>query len=329
MNKVKSVIKNLKAYDLVVVIFYLLLIILNLIFPYKIKYNSTWILVNICVIVFAFLISFLENKQNFKLWRIIHYWYIAPLIFLTFKELYFMIAPIRGQDYDWLFIEIDRWIFGTDPTIVLYKLAFPLLTEILQIIYSMFYLLPIILALVLLRKDKYLALDYAIFSIVYGFYLSYLGYFALPGIGPRFTLFNFAALDNQMPGLLLTKYLREFVNLGESISSTTINPDSFVQRDVFPSGHTMITLIVMYLSVRLKSRSKYFFLPVGSLLIFATVYLQYHYVIDLAGGLIFMIFSLWSGKYIFNWWRRFKGLEEFDYHKVKNVQQKRRSKKNF
>jgi membrane-associated phospholipid phosphatase len=56
--------------------------------------------------------------------------------------------------------------------------------------------------------------------------------------------------------------------------------------------------------------------PVGSLLIFATVYLQYHYVIDLVGGLIFMMFAMWSGKYIFNWWQRKVGLEEFDYRKV-------------
>lgn len=318
MKRIKSFIKSLKAYDLVVVIFYIFLIVMNIIFHDKIKYTSTWMIVNIGVIVFAFLISFLEDKQNLKLWRIIHYWYIAPLIFITFKQLYFMIKPIRGQDFDWLFIQIDWWIFGANPTGVLQKIAFPLLTEILQIVYSMFYLLPIILALVLLRKRKYLALDFAIFSIVYGFFLSYLGYFALPGIGPRFTLHNFSQLDTQLPGLLFTKYLREFVNFGESISSSTVNPAEFVQRDVFPSGHTMITLIVMYLSVRLKSRSRYFFLPVGSLLIFATVYLQYHYVIDLVGGLVFMIFSLWSGKYLFNWWRKKTDHEEFQYSKVKN-----------
>jgi len=89
-----------------------------------------------------------------------------------------------------------------------------------------------------------------------------------------------------------------------------------VQRDVFPSGHTMITLIVMYLSVRLRSRSRYFFVPVGSLLIVATVYLWYHYVIDLIAGFAFMVFSVWSGKIIFNWWRRKTGKEEFEYNKA-------------
>ena len=318
MKKIKPLIYNLKAYDIVVVVFYIILTILNLIFAEKIEYTPAWLIVNFGIIVFAFLISYLDTKQDLKLWKIIHYWYIAPLIFVTFKEIYFMIEPIRGQDYDWLFIQIDHWMFGANPTQVLQKIAFPLLTEFLMIIYSLFYFLPIILTLALFNKKKYLALDYAIFSIVYGFYLSYLGYFALPGVGPRFILHDFRSINTQLPGLLLTNFLRECVNLGESISSSTANPAAFVQRDVFPSGHTMITLVVMYLSVKLKSRSRYFFIPVGSLLIFATVYLQYHYVIDLAGGLVFMIFSLWSGKYIFNWWRRKRGLEEFEYSKVAN-----------
>jgi membrane-associated phospholipid phosphatase len=318
MKKVNSFIKSLKAYDLVVVVFFILLIILNLIFPDKIKYTYIWQAVNVAVILLAFLISYLDNKQDLKLWKIIHYWYVAPLIFVTFKEIYFMIEPIRGQDYDWLFIRIDQWMFGANPTQVLQKIAFPLLTEILMIVYSLFYFLPIILALALFNRKKYLALDFAIFSIIYGFYLSYLGYFALPGVGPRFTLHDFRLINTQLPGLLLTNFLRECVNLGESISSSTVNPAAFVQRDVFPSGHTMITLVVMYLSIRLKSRSRFFFIPVGSLLIFATVYLQYHYVIDLVGGMAFMIFSLWSGKYVFNWWRRKTGHEEFEYSKVKN-----------
>jgi membrane-associated phospholipid phosphatase len=53
--------------------------------------------------------------------------------------------------------------------------------------------------------------------------------------------------------------------------------------------------------------------PLGSLLIFATVYLRYHYVIDLIGGFLFAAFSLWSGKIIFNWWRRIRGFAEFEY----------------
>ena len=208
-------------------------------------------------------------------------------------------------------------MFGVNPTHLLQKIAFPLLTEILQIIYGSFYLLPIMLCLFLLRNKERVVFEYAIFSVIYGFYLSYIGYFALPGVGPRFTLHDFSLMNIQLPGVWLTSYLRDFVNIGESIPPGTLNPALVVQRDVFPSGHTMITLLVMYLSVKLKSRSRYFFIPIGTLLIFSTVYLWYHYVIDLVGGMLFMIFSVWSGKYIFNWWQRRIGQIEFHYEDIK------------
>lgn len=315
MKRIKSLIKKLKAFDVVVISFSVFLILLHLIFQSKIENSATWIFINLVVIGIAFGISYLEALNDQKVWRIIHYWYIAPIILLTFRQLFFMVKPIRVLDYDDWFIAIDRWMFGTDPTHFLYHFSSPLLTEILQIVYGMFYLLPIILCLSLLKKDRFVALDFALFSIIYGFFLSYLGYFSLPGIGPRFTLHDFNTINQVLPGLHFTNYLREMTNTGEGIPSGTLNPAAVVQRDVFPSGHTMITLIVMYLSVRLRSRSRYFFIPIGSLLIFSTVYLWYHYVIDLIGGLVFMIFSLWSGKIFFNWWQRKIGKEIFEYEK--------------
>lgn len=315
MNEIKSFLKKLKAYDLVVIAFYIFLTFLHLIFYDKIFNSGRWIIINAGIISLAFLLAFLEDRYINRVWRILHYLYIAPLILLTFKELYFMIKPIRGMDYDFLFINIDRFLFGGDPTKFFYHIANPFLTEILQTVYGSFYLLPIILCLSLLRKKRYVATDFALFSVVYGFFLSYLGYFLLPGIGPRFTLHDFNSVNQALPGLYLTNFLREVVNAGESIPAGTINPADLVQRDVFPSGHTMITLIVMYLSIKLKSRSRYFFIPVGSLLIFSTVYLWYHYVIDLIAGALFMMFAMWSGKYIFNWWRRKIHKEEFEYLK--------------
>lgn len=306
---------NLKGTDLVVVSFFIYLTILNIIFHNRIPEWSNLIFINFLVIGFVFTIAWLDKKYNKKIIRIIHYWYLAPIILLTFKELYFMVKPIRGKDYDFLFIEIDRWMFGVDPTVWLYQFSHPILTEFLQIVYATFYFLPIILAIALWIQKRMNAAEYVLYSVVFGFYLSYIGYFLLPAIGPRFTLHHFELNNIELPGLWLTDFLRESVNTGESIPSGTPNPADVVQRDVFPSGHTMMTLIVMYLSVKLKSNTKYFLLPTGTLLIFSTVYLRYHYVIDLIGGAVFMVFSLWSGFHIYNWWRRKRGLEEFSYEK--------------
>ncbi|MEW6194705.1 MAG: phosphatase PAP2 family protein [Bacteroidota bacterium] len=213
-----------------------------------------------------------------------------------------MVDPIRGVIIDNYLIIIDRFIFGFDPTIELYKISSPLLTELLQIVYGTFFFLPVILGVDLILSDKTNEFKYSTFIIVFGFVLSFIGYLLFPAIGPRFTLHNFATNNIEMPGLFITDMLREIVNSGESIPSGTPNPASVVQRDAFPSGHTQMTLLVMYLSVKFVSRLKLFFLINGSLLIFATVYLRYHYVADLIGGFLFMLLTLLSGKYFYNWW---------------------------
>jgi len=304
ISYIKNYSKYFSATDFVVIVFYLFLTLLNLFFPESVKVWRYLILMNVVVIILVALTAKWNNNFQTKLSKLVHYWYPVPLIFITFKELYLMIKPIRQVDYDYLLIQIDRWIFGADPTVVLHKIAFPLLTEFLQIVYATFYFLPMILAVSLYFNKKYLEADYAIFAVIYGFFVSYIGYFFFPAIGPRFTLHDFAATNQELPGIFLTNFLREIINSGESIPAGTLNPQMLVQRDVFPSGHTMMTAIVMYLSVKFNSKAKWFLVICGSLLIFSTVYLRYHYVVDLLGGFLCMLFSLWSGKKLFNWWQK-------------------------
>lgn len=313
MTILRTWFKPLNPTDYVVIVFYVFLSFLNLVFHQRVEYWIELIILNIIVIAGVFYIAASHAKQDTFWRRQIHYWYYAPLIFLTFKELYLMIKPIRQVDYDSVLIQIDRIIFGFDPTIELAKIASPLLTEMLQIVYATFYFLPMILAVSLYYQKKFTATDFVIFSTVYGFFFSYIGYFLVPAIGPRFHLHDFFATNAELPGLYLTNFLREIVNSGESIPSGTLNPAEVVQRDVFPSGHTMMTAIVMYLSVKLNSKTKYFLVPVGSLLIFSTVYLRYHYVIDVIAGLICFMISIPTGRLIFNWWQKLFNKSQFDY----------------
>ncbi len=304
MLRIFQVIKKLKAYDFIVISFYIFLIILNLLFRNQIENWQTFIVLNVLIIIIVFILAYTAESYRYKILRIIHYLYLIPIVLLTFKEIYFLVRALRPNDYDQLLINIDRWILGCDPTVFLFQFSHPILTEVLQIIYGMFYFLPIILAIALLRKRKLVEADFAIFTIIFGFFLSYIGYFALPAIGPRFTLHEFQNENIELPGILVTNYLRDFTNTVESIPPGTPNPESIVQRDVFPSGHTMITLVVIFLSIKLKSRSRFFLIPVGILLIFATVYLRYHYVIDLIGGLAFMLICVFTAPKIFNWWSK-------------------------
>ncbi|PID58980.1 MAG: hypothetical protein CR986_07185 [Ignavibacteriae bacterium] len=304
MNFVERLKNILLPKDVVVIGYYFFLTIIIFIFYNSIANALLLITLNFCLI---FSVIWIANKAEItknKILEIIHFYYVIPLIFITFKEIYFIISSVHTQDYDNLLIKIDRFIFGGDPTVFLNQFANPLLTEILQIAYATFFFLPIILGVEYHLKGEHNKFQFIIFSTVLGFFLSYIGYLLLPAIGPRFTLHSFEMTNTELPGLFLTDILREIVNWGESIPAGTPNPIEAVQRDVFPSGHTQMTLIIMYLSVKLNSRNKIFFLIDGSLLIFATVYLRYHYVTDLIGGMVFMILTMVLGKFIFNWWRK-------------------------
>jgi len=305
--------KNLNPTDLIVIIFYIFLISVNFIFLAVIDQWIFFIFLNLLLITIVLFLAYKDHKTESKIWENIHYYYVIPLIFLSFKEVYVLLDSIHNVDYDNLLISVDRFLFGTDPTVFLYQFAHPIITEILQIAYGTFFFLPIILGVEYQLKQKTNEFYFIIFSIVLGFFLSYIGYFLLPAVGPRFTLHVFELTDLELPGLFLTDFLREVVNLGESIPSGTLNPIEVVQRDVFPSGHTQMTLIVMYLAVKLKSQNKIFFLIDGTLLIFATVYLRYHYVIDLIGGMFFMFITMLIGKSLYNWWQKKTGNTLFEY----------------
>ncbi len=304
MNFKSRFVKYLSPTDFIIIVFYLFLTISNIVFYREIEYWYLIITANFILISFILFLAKKDGESGNTFWRNLHYWYVLPLVFFTFKEINIIIRIIHSVDYDWLLIAADRFLIGKVPSKVLINIANPILTEILQISYYSFFFLPIILALEMQIKKRPQELSFAIFTIIYGFLLSYIGYLFLPAVGPRFTLHNFAQTNKELPGLFLTNIIREIINSGEGIPSGTLNPMQVVQRDVFPSGHTQMTLLVMYLSVRYKSKFKIPLIIVGSLLIFATLYLRYHYFVDLLGGLAFMLFTILTNKQLYNWWQK-------------------------
>lgn len=231
-------------------------------------------------------------------------WYLYPGILYIYMQASSIAYPIHGRDYDTVLIMLDRIIFGTDPTQWIYQFAHPVITEILQIAYSSYYLFYIALFYELYRRGDRTEFQSGAMLVVYGFYLSYIGYMLVPAIGPRFTLHDFAMTDAELPGLFVTEYLRAFINSGGGVPKEGLDPIAFVNRDTFPSGHTQLTLLAMYLAFTLQAKIRWGLLVIGSLLIVSTVYMRYHYVVDVAAGALFFLFTIWSGKRIDAWWNR-------------------------
>lgn len=205
--------------------------------------------------------------------RFVHGWYPVALIPTTFKELGYLIPRIHPRDFDTTLAEIDYRVFGAHPTVWLERFTWPPLTELLQICYPTYYFLPIILGAVIWRSGDMEGFRFWVFVVVLGFYLSYLGYIAVPAIGPRFLPEILEAQTKPLTGILFYQTVRETLDRAEGLT-----------RDCFPSGHTAMTLLALYYARRFHRKTFRVLLPLGIAIILSTVYLRYHYVVDLAAG---------------------------------------------
>ena len=298
---IKRLIADYTSMDVTNTAFFLLLAIVTPMYSCVVPGWGLFVLADAAILITIGVTARFSSRRGHS-WNLAHGFYMMLCIPIAFKQMYHLVPAMHPIDYDAALMAIDHAVFGLNPTQWLSRFQHPLLTEILQIAYASFYLLFLILAVDLYRMRRMKAFKMVFMIVILGFYLSYLGYVAVPAIGPRFTLHEFERTDTELPGLFVTSALRTYTNTGESIPPGTRNPASVVQRDVFPSGHTQITLLVMFLAFRFRARWRWPLAVTGSLLIIATVYLRYHYVIDLIGGALFAILTLQLGWRLEDWW---------------------------
>jgi len=250
-----------------------------------------WLLVlsDLAAAILVCALAWISARTSSGLLRWMHDWNAFPLVIFTYKNIYFLTGQIRqGKDYDHLLIALDKYLFQVNPTEWLARISNPFLTELLQIAYSLFYVFFLAVGIELYRKTDFSKFRYFRFTVVYGFFISYLGYFLMPAVGPRFTLHDFSKINIELPGLFFTPALRWFIDFCESIPSGASNSLAYArtQRDVFPSGHTMLTLVAIVLAYKYKTKVRHYLLIIGMLLVFATVYLRYHYLVDIFAGIL-------------------------------------------
>lgn len=218
--------------------------------------------------------------------------YFVPFIFLIYSQIQVYIKVINPSDYDSVLISWDKMLLGVNPTEWLEQFINPYLTEYLQFCYMMFFIMPLAQGIELHIKGKNLEFSQFIARILMGFYVSYLLYLIMPAIGPRFCVHDFSQMDIELPGIWLAEHFRHFINAGGGVPFGATNAAELVNRDCMPSGHTMMTIMNIFLGFRNRSHLRYVFLIIGSSLIFSTVYLRYHYFVDLLAGAFFAILVL-------------------------------------
>jgi membrane-associated phospholipid phosphatase len=194
-------------------------------------------------------------------------------VLLVFNSLGELIASMYTSTYDAFLIAVDHAIFGVHPTVWMERLISPTLSALLQFAYISYYFIPLMLGSVLIARGKFEEFEEVLFGILLCFYLSYVGYLLVPAIGPRFTLNHLQTGDLQFSPFI--KSIQE-----------TLNGFEKNKTDAFPSGHTAVSLMSLYYAWKEREKKLFaVFIPVVTGLIISTVYLRYHYVIDVIAGI--------------------------------------------
>jgi membrane-associated phospholipid phosphatase len=233
--------------------------------------GSTYLLLVLTILSLAVL----DSKAG--AWKILT-WVrdFAPIVIvvIVFNSLGDLISSIRPRLYDDILIRIDYALFGAHPTVWMERINNPLLTGLLQVAYISYYVMPISLVLSLYFKENMNAFNSAAFAILLCFYLSYIGYLLVPAVGPRFTLGHVQTAD--LSAGPATLWIRQ-----------TLDGLEHNKTDAFPSGHTAVALVTLVYAWKYREKVLSWILaPAVLALIISTVYLRYHYVVDVIAGVL-------------------------------------------
>jgi membrane-associated phospholipid phosphatase len=264
---------------------------------YSLISSWPWLIGKYSMLVLAILLlTALDGRTpGRRLFRFLHAFIPIVSIIVIFNSLGDIIPFIRQRYYDDVLIRIDYLLFAAHPTVWMERFQNAQLTAVLQVAYISYYFMPIALGASLFLRDKRGEFETAVFTIILCFYLSYIGYMLYPAVGPRFTLDHLQTTDLQAGPMTLW--------IQRSLNSLEHN-----KTDAFPSGHTAVALVSLFLAWKYRQRALFRVLvPAVSALIVSTVYLRYHYVIDVIAGMLLALMTI----FISPWMHRlFSGAEQ-------------------
>lgn len=190
-----------------------------------------------------------------------------PVVFGIYMTLNPLIDRVSPTLMDPFILHADHLLFGGYPAVAVAGALPPPVVDLLMIAYVSYYAWPVAMAVVLYRRDDREGLARFTTLMLLAFWLNFACYVMVPVIGPRFTLASHFAGPPQ--GWLVGTFLFEALLRSPMI------------RDCFPSGHTALSLLVLWFAFRHHRRFFWVMLPFGVGIISATLLMRFHYVLDL------------------------------------------------
>ncbi len=263
--------------DTVNISFGLIMLFLTLSHFTKVNHAYIHLLVELTAIAITLLASRSKNS-------LIRDWYSLILVPMYFMNLNGLIEAVNPLCYDRLLFEIDKALFfGNDPFKLIESIYNPIVSEILQICYALYFFVPVLVGVSLYKSDRNY-FRFGLLTILLTFYLSYLGYFIVPAVGPRFLLPN---NHETLYGIAIARGIKQILD--------TLEPTKF---DCFPSGHVAVSIASLYLA-RKNRKTFLILLPIVTGIVIATIYHRYHWIVDVIAGFFLFILSLITSNLLF------------------------------
>ncbi|HOD07252.1 MAG TPA: phosphatase PAP2 family protein [Myxococcota bacterium] len=214
---------------------------------------------------------------------------VFPFVYMHFDMVVEFLNPFRAET---TLMAIDRFMFmGTNPNAALQSLLTPWAVNILQVCYAVYYTV-FMFALIMLPFRQHQRFAAFLTSVALLFAASFTGYILVPARSPY--------VIAQLPEF------SSIINLTQSVSGhpfvigirEAIHNASNFRFDCFPSGHTAGPVLVFLTLFSWRKSVALALAPFFAAIVFSTLYLQYHYVIDVIAGAAVAVGVFFLGRFL-------------------------------
>ena len=200
-------------------------------------------------------------------------WLPLPFAILTYEMLHRLAPACRRDTIDAWLASADRALLGDQAAVLLRPIVARPLTTLMACFYAAYYPMTISLAVWLAARGRRTAFREYVAGAIGALFIGYLGYLFLPATGPHAWL----------PASTWTVPLDgDFI--GPAIRSLNANHGGAFPRDAFPSLHTANATTLLLVAWRHDRRAFGVYLVPCAGLAAATVYLRWHYAVDVVVG---------------------------------------------
>lgn len=223
-------------------------------------------------------------------WEIVRDWSPFLVILLMYYSLWGDATHLLvTRDVDAELMAWDERLFGMQASIAIQPWISPPLTAWMEFAY-VFHIanIPLVACFIYVRRARQKFREMMTGVLVVTFF-GVIGYLLVPAIGPIYTLRDQYTVPLNVPLDILNRQI-EFMDFAR------------IKRDVFPSLHVGISFVVWLYAFR-NSRKLFGILsPLVLSLFVSTVYLRYHYLVDVLAGLILAPLCFLLANWLFQRW---------------------------